>query len=131
MRTTLRALEEQCRPKQSIEILKLPEEDFRQIVTGTGDLDYYKSLLPDSVHDFLSVCFAQDIDKIRAVLLQKISKEDATKFFSKSDASATPLSIKEAQKQLPVEFQDLADIALPQDADKLPPHRAYDHKIKL
>ena len=65
------------------------------------------------------------------MLLQKISEEDATKFFSKSDASATPLSIKEAQKQLPVEFQDLADIALPQDADKLPPHRAYDHKIEL
>jgi hypothetical protein len=58
MRTTLRALEEQCRLKQSIEILKLPEEDFRQIVTSTGDLDYYKSLLPDLVHDFLSVCFA-------------------------------------------------------------------------
>jgi predicted aspartyl protease len=58
MRTTLGALEEQCRPKQSIEIPKLPKEDFRQIVTGTGDLDYYKSLLPDLVHDFLSVCFA-------------------------------------------------------------------------
>ena len=58
MRTTLGALEEQCRPKQSIEIPKLPKEDFQQIVTGTGDLDYYKSLLPDLVHDFLSVCFA-------------------------------------------------------------------------
>jgi hypothetical protein len=65
------------------------------------------------------------------VLLQKISEEDATKFFSKSDASATLLSLKEAQKRLPVEFQDLANIALPQDADKLPLYRAYDHKIEL
>jgi hypothetical protein len=58
MRTTLGALEEQCRPKQNIEILRLPKEDFWQIVTGTGNLDYYKSLLPNLVHDFLSVCFA-------------------------------------------------------------------------
>jgi len=34
-------------------------------------------------------------------------------------------------QQLPVEIRDFADVFSPKNADRLPPHRPYDHDIKL
>jgi hypothetical protein len=46
------------------------------------------------------------------------------------------LRIRKAQKEdptnlLPDEFKDYADVFSPKEAKHLPPHRPYDHDIKL
>ncbi|KAF4259020.1 hypothetical protein CNMCM8812_002513 [Aspergillus fumigatus] len=46
------------------------------------------------------------------------------------------LRIEKAQKEdftnlLPKEFKDYANIFSPKEAERLPPHRPYDHDIKL
>ena len=37
----------------------------------------------------------------------------------------------ELKLQLPLVIQDYADVFSPKKADKLPPHRLYDHEIRL
>ncbi|KAF4252430.1 hypothetical protein CNMCM8714_007616 [Aspergillus fumigatus] len=46
------------------------------------------------------------------------------------------LRIEKAQKEdftnlLPDEFKDYADVFSPKEAERLPPHRPYNHDIKL
>ncbi|KAJ8176620.1 hypothetical protein LV164_008140 [Aspergillus fumigatus] len=46
------------------------------------------------------------------------------------------LRIEKAQKEdftnlLPEEFKDYANVFSPKEAERLPPHRPYDHDIKL
>lgn len=42
-----------------------------------------------------------------------------------------PLSKEDIRKKLPEEYHDFIDVFMPQEADELPPHRPFDHKIEL
>ncbi|KAI0993348.1 hypothetical protein K3495_g14836 [Podosphaera aphanis] len=112
----------------SVEPLQLPsslcEIDFRDLVTGQGDLSSWKNRMPEQTHSFLDYCFSE-----KAALLSKISDTDVRKIFNKLDGPA--VNEEEIKSKLPPEYHDLWKVALPQDATDLPPHRSYDHKIEL
>jgi hypothetical protein len=123
LRTTLAELEEAVRDAPSINLPELPEEFFKDLLRRRGRPEDYTSRLPHEFHDFVDALWTDD------AILNKITEEDAEKFFRKSDKPAlTPEDIK---KRLPSEYRDLFAAFLPQEADTLPPHRSYDHKIEL
>jgi transposase InsO family protein len=100
----------------------LPESVFRELATGAGDPVFLKSLVPPRFYDFIDAC--RD-----PLTLSRIDAADAEKFFEKSDRP--PLSREEVMARLPEEYHEHYRVALPQDADLLPPHRSYDHKVEL
>ena len=60
-------------------------------------------------------------------LRRKILEADTDKFLAEKPA----LTIDNIKRLLPPEFWDLLDHFLPKNANKLPPHRPWDHKIEL
>jgi hypothetical protein len=54
-----------------------------------------------------------------------ISAEDIEAALKPKTADPDPVTI------LPEEFRDFAEVFSPKEADRLPPHRSYDHDIKL
>lgn len=56
------------------------------------------------------------------------SIEDIDNILAKDGQPATELDIVQ---QLPEELRDFADVFSPKKADRLPPHRPYDHEIRL
>jgi hypothetical protein len=83
MRTTIAELEEATKERQNYKLPDLPECEFRNIISGTGDLERYKSLLPEEFHDFLTACLNPTPSQRHR--LRRISEEDAATFFSKAD----------------------------------------------
>ena len=61
--------------------------------------------------------------------LSAISADDYDKFFAKH--SKAPMTIKELKDQVPWEFHKYIDCWNPKLANKLPPHRDWDHAIDL
>lgn len=101
----------------------LPDEFYKDLLERKGDLEDYKRKLPAQTHGFLEALWTDSPE------IAKISEEDADRFFSKADRA--PPTEEEIKKRLPKEYHDLWRVFLPQDADKLPPHRSFDHKIEL
>jgi transposase InsO family protein len=127
MRTTIAELEKLTEAKTTYALPDLPENEFRDILQGKGDLSYYRERLPAEFHDFLEICLSPDTPG--TARLRRITEEDARKFFEKADKSH--ISLGEIEKRMPKQYRDLAHVALSQSADILPPHRSYDHKIEL
>ena len=61
--------------------------------------------------------------------LSAISADDYEKFFAKH--SKAPITVKELKKKIPKEFHEYIDVWNPKLANKLPPHREWDHAIDL
>ena len=75
----------------------------------------------DSDKRFLCSAFVSEI----AALIS----EDYEKFFNKADRK--PYSIEQLRERLPEEFRDFVALWDPKEANKVPPHRNWDHKIDL
>jgi hypothetical protein len=125
MRTTFEALEEAAKkkPDATSRLPQLPESFFEGILKRQGAAADYLKQLPDDFHEFIDAIWT-DHDTVR-----KIDEMDADKFFAKSNKPQ--LTADDIIKRLPKEYHDLVDAFMPQDADKLPPHRSYDHKIEI
>jgi hypothetical protein len=61
--------------------------------------------------------------------LCRINDEDARAFFEK--ANKPPMTAEQVKARMPEEYHEFANVAMPQEADVLPIHRSYDHKIEL
>lgn len=59
--------------------------------------------------------------------LRRVTDEDIGKYLE----GKTPLTKSQLLDRLPAEYHDLVDAFLPQNAESLPPHRPFDHKIDL
>lgn len=123
MRTTMAELEKASQSRKNIRIPRLSEDMFKQLLAGQGRIERWKNLLPEECHDFIDYCYNSPVS------LRKISDEDAQKFFDKADRA--PLTPEEIKARIPEYYHDLLHVALPQEADVLPPHRSYDHKIEV
>ena len=110
--------------ERDLSVPLLPEIDFQELLLGRGDPTVWKDQFSEPFHGFINSLFSQNIAK-----LMKITDEDVKKFFKKVDSP--PPTIEEIKRKMPQVYHDVADVALPQDAANLPPHRSYDHKIEL
>jgi hypothetical protein len=126
-RTTWGELEETTRTRDPVQLPNLHEGVFQDILSGRGDLNIYKAMLPEAFHDFLEVCM--DPTPAQRHALRRISEEDAETFFAKSDKP--PATEAEIRAKVPECYHDLLQAFLPAGADILPPRRSYDHKIEL
>jgi hypothetical protein len=61
--------------------------------------------------------------------ISRITEADARKFLDKSAKGY--ITAEEIKQWLPVEYRDLFEAFLLQEADVLPLHHSYDYKIKL
>ncbi len=59
--------------------------------------------------------------------LRRVTEEDIQKYLD----GKPPATMEEILTKLPKEYHDLARAFLPSEAETLPPHRPYDHKIEL
>lgn len=119
---TMAELTRACEIKEPIVLPEVPEEVYEEILLGRGDAEVYKKLFPEDTHEFLDQCYV-------AAQLRRVSEEDAKIFLDKSDKG--PLPLEEIKRRVPAKYHDLIAAFLPQDAEKLAPHRRYDHKIEL
>jgi hypothetical protein len=124
MRTTFGELEEAMQAAIPDDHLPdLPDAFFKDLLCRRGSAEDYKAQLPDDFHEFVDEVWEE------GPTIQRITEEDARKFFDKSDKPS--LTADEIKARLPAEYRDLFEAFLPQEADTLPPHRSYDHKIEL
>ncbi|KAI0998395.1 hypothetical protein K3495_g9802 [Podosphaera aphanis] len=106
----------------AIKIPELPDECFRNVLLGLGDLSKMRSYFPKSCHEFIDECYSLDSIKIN-----RISERDIDKFLG----GKPTLSSEEIIKRLPLWLCEFSDAFLPQKADLLPPNRAWEYKIEL
>lgn len=59
--------------------------------------------------------------------LRRVTEEDIQKYLD----GKPPATMHEILEKLPPEYHDLVEAFLPREAETLPPHRPYDHKIEL
>jgi hypothetical protein len=104
----------------SLTLPDLPDDIFRGILNGTENIADLRTLFPKEFHDFLDECHAP-------FRLHSVSEDDITKFMQ----GKPDLSKEDLLKLLPSWLSDLYEGFLPRLADKLPPRRAWDHKIEL
>ncbi|KAI0991388.1 hypothetical protein K3495_g16799, partial [Podosphaera aphanis] len=103
------------------DIINVPEENSQRPVIK--DINYSSAVnFPISYHDFLNEFYNRDSMKI-----YRIKETDINKFLEKKPV----LSPEEVMHKLPMWLRDHNEAFLPQIADKLPPHRVWDHKIEL
>ena len=122
MRTSMAELERAVEQEPNIHLPALPEAFFKDVLSGACTPEQAKATLPAEFHDFVDALNDSEA-------LKKITEEDTRKFFDKSNQQS--LSLEEVRQRLPATFQDLAEAFLARDADVLPPHRSYDHRIEL
>ena len=127
MGTTFGALEEAIRTEPNIHLPDLPESFFEGLLHRRGNANDYKQRLPPEFHEFIDTAWSDG--EAETLTMSRITEADARKFFDKSDKGY--LTAEDIKKRLPVEYRDLFEAFLPQEADTLPPHRSYDHKIEL
>lgn len=107
-----------------IEIPDLSEESFRRLVEGDYTMTEAKKVFSPPLHDFLAANIAANTGpKLR----RKIAEADVEKFLK----GKTPLTAEDIKKRLPEEFHHHLEHFLPKNAETLPPHRPWDHKIEL
>jgi hypothetical protein len=108
-------------PTGLVELPDLTEESFRRLVEGDYTIQEAERVFPSYFHDFLRANLNDD------QLRRKIDDADIEKFMKPKLMLTAP----EVIKKLPIEFQDLFKAFIPKDAENLPPHRPWDHKIEL
>lgn len=123
MQTTMAELDRAVEQEPDIHLPSLPEQFFKGVLDGTVSTREAKERLPGDFHDFIDALAGE------GEALSRITEEDAKKFFDKAN-QGNP-TVEEIQAKLPAEYRDLVAAFMPQDADILPPHRSYDHKIEL
>jgi hypothetical protein len=106
------------------------EEDFRQLdalteadfkaVLSTPIEDSFKKRFPPTFQAFIE-------DHQEKFFLNRVTQEDID-IFLKGKPKPSPEEIK---KKLPIEYHEFIDVFSPKEADALPPHRPFDHKIDL
>jgi len=110
-------------PMMPIALPPLSEESYRRLVEGDYTLDEAKKVLPQYFHDFLK----QNLDSHPELLRRKIVDEDVQKFLK----DKAPITENDVFKQLPREFHHHVEHFLTKNAEALPPHRPWDHKIEI
>jgi hypothetical protein len=72
------------------------------------------------------ICFQSFIkDYEDKTFLNRMTEEDIDKFLEGKE----PMSKEDVLKKLLPEYHEFIEVSLPKEADELPPHRAFDHKI--
>lgn len=66
-------------------------------------------------------------DPIEESLCRKFEDSEIEKFLEEEE----DLTIEDMKKTLPLEFHKCVHLFLPYNANSLPPHRAWDHKIEI
>lgn len=122
-RLTMKDLEEAVKLDDKPQIQDLPEDFFKSLLRREGAAQDYKDRLPMDFHNFVDEVWAG------GEVIQRVTKDDIEKFFAK--ANKLELSADEIKKRLPAEYRDLFQAFLPAEANTLPPHRSYDHKIEV
>lgn len=109
-------------PSDPLEVPDLTEESFRRILEGDYTMAQAKKAFTTGFHNFLTANLNHSHHLRRKILDSDIDK------FMKGKPS---LSRDDSLKRLPEEFHHHAEHFLPKNADQLPPHRPWDHKIEL
>ena len=110
-------------PTGLLELPQLSEESFRRLVEGEYTIEEAEKVFPTYFHNFLRSNLKDNPELLR----RKIVDTDVDKFL-KGKPSLTREDILE---RLPSEFRYHIDHFLPKNAEELPPHRPWDHKIEL
>ncbi|GAW22450.1 hypothetical protein ANO14919_119870 [Xylariales sp. No.14919] len=120
MRVTWEDLERLDDEQPDPELPDLPDDDFKSILQGEGDPKAFKSQLPTIYHRFVDDCYKHHF-------VRRVSDEDIQKYLRPRE----PVSDAAIKSKLPPEYHDLIKVFYAAEAEKLPPHRSYDHKIEL
>ena len=110
-------------PTGSVEIPNLSEESFRRLVEGEYTMKEARKVFPSYFHDFLE----KSLDMCPESLYRKVTDADIEKFLK----NKTPLTREDVLKRLPKEFRHHIEHFMPKNAEQLPPHRPWDHKIEI
>ena len=110
-------------PLAPVEIPNLSEESFRRLVEGDYTVEEACKVLPEYFHGFVK----NNLDSNPEFLRRKIVDADVEKFLKGKPA----LTRDDILQRLPKEFRHHVDDFLPKNADELPPHRPWDHKIEI
>ena len=97
----------------------LKEDDFKNLLHGKSTAED-KARFPDCFQSFIK-------DHEDKIFLNRMTEEDIDKFLKVKE----PISKEEILKKLPPEYHEFIEVFLPKEAEKLPPHRPFDHKIEL
>jgi hypothetical protein len=116
MKVSLRALSQE---QDLHQLNALTEADFKAVLT-TPVNDEFKRRFPSTFQPFVE-------NHQEKLLLNKITDEDIDIFLKGKPAP----SAEEIKSKLPAEYHEFIDVFLPKEADELPPHRPFDHKIEL
>lgn len=100
IRTTITKLERAVEEELAIHLLSLPEHFYKGILNGEITPDKAKRVLPPDFHEFIEALAGSN------EALNKITEEDARKFFEKLNQQA--LTLKEVKQQLLKNFRNLA-----------------------
>lgn len=98
---------------------QITETDFRSVLSITASEDTIQKF-PEPFQPFIR-------DHQDKLFLNKISEADIDKFLK----GKPPMDIDDVKAKLPSEYHDFINVFLPKEADELPPHRPFDHKIEL
>lgn len=123
MKVTMEELEEAVKNDPGIYLPDLPDNFFKDLLCRRGSVDTYKAALPSNLHDFIDDLWSE------GEVFRRVTEDDVKKFFDK--ANRPDLTVEEIKKRLPPEYRDLYEAFLPKEANTLPPHRSYDHKIEV
>ncbi|EAQ82860.1 hypothetical protein CHGG_11115 [Chaetomium globosum CBS 148.51] len=112
-------------PRGFVEIPQLKETSFRRIMTGDYTLEDAKRVFDPYFHDFLQTNL--DETARTETLRRKIMPSDIDKFLAEKPRPTA----EDIKSRLPAEFHHHVEHFLPKNAETLPPHRHWDHKIEL
>src|SRR5437773_2823677 len=111
-------------PAGLVEIPDLTEESFRRLVEGDYTMEEACKVFPEYFHRFL----AENLRTTDAEFLRrKVVGMDVEKFMKGKPA----LTREDILRRLPREHRHQVETFLPKNADELPPHRPWDHKIEI
>jgi len=111
-------------PTGLIEIPDLTEESFHRLVDGDYTIEEACKVLPEYFHSFLEENLrTTDTEFLR----RKVVDADVEKFMKSKPA----LTREDILRRLPKEHRHQIEAFLPKNAEELPPHRPWDHKIEI
>ena len=112
--------------KKGEKLSELPDEE---LVKGLPDEELIKKELPELPEAPF------EIKMIAAVPIFHVSKQKGVELFSASlkdvEKTSRPKQYTDPATKLPPELHEFFELFSHQEANKLPPHRLYDHKIKF